>query len=319
MSTIPNQSTACWPLSSHQHCFSYLLGKWCFLVPKNSFTEYFSRFLFSPTLSLYALNLRPKSPQKTLLLVQFFLLSWKEEKYVGEKFFLTYDRIIITTGICPKTFAPIYPHYKSFDSYIKPQLVAPILVTPTSCISFDSYIKPQPSKSLRDFIIRCISFDSYIKPQHSWNGHSPWWLYIFWFLHQTTTRVRFSLNFLELYIFWFLHQTTTEVLGISSLVRCISFDSYIKPQPQEHLCKVLEVVYLLIPTSNHNLCEFLLCVQLLYIFWFLHQTTTLFVLGYWLWCCISFDSYIKPQLNMWRWDKSNVVYLLIPTSNHNHP
>ena len=24
-------------------------------------------------------------------------------------------------GICPKTFAPIYPHYKSFDSYIKPQ------------------------------------------------------------------------------------------------------------------------------------------------------------------------------------------------------
>ena len=72
--TIPNQSTACWPLSSHQHCFSYLLGKWCFLVPKNSFTEYFSRFLFSSTLSLYALNLRPKSPQKTLLLVQFFLL-----------------------------------------------------------------------------------------------------------------------------------------------------------------------------------------------------------------------------------------------------
>ena len=121
MPTIPNQSTACWPLSSHQHCFSYLLGKWCFLVPKNSFTEYFSRFLFSSTLSLYALNLRPKSPQKTLLLVQFFLLSWKEEKYVGEKFFLTYDRIMITTGICPKTFAPIYPHYKSFDFYIKPQ------------------------------------------------------------------------------------------------------------------------------------------------------------------------------------------------------
>lgn len=144
MSTIPNQSTACWPLSSHQHCFSYLLGKWCFLVPKNSFTEYFSRFLFSPTLSLYALNLRPKSPQKTLLLVQFFLLSWKEEKYVGEKFFLTYDRIIITTGICPKTFAPIYPHYKSFDSYIKPQHTKSLRGRQRGCISFDSYIKPQP-------------------------------------------------------------------------------------------------------------------------------------------------------------------------------
>ena len=137
------QSTACWPLSSHQHCFSYLLGKWCFLVPKNSFTEYFSRFLFSSTLSLYALNLRPKSPQKTLLLVQFFLLSWKEEKYVGEKFFLTYDRIMITTGICPKTFAPIYPHYKSFDSYLKPQPTRCQVHPLDGCISFDSYIKPQ--------------------------------------------------------------------------------------------------------------------------------------------------------------------------------
>ena len=163
--TIPNQSTACWPLSSHQHCFSYLLGKWCFLVPKNSFTEYFSRFLFSSTLSLYALNLRPKSPQKTLLLVQFFLLSWKEEKYVGEKFFLTYDRIMITTGICPKTFAPIYPHYKSFDSYIKPQLEPTQTRKHKSCTSFDSYIKPQqyPHRGFRRS--RCISFDSYIKPQ----------------------------------------------------------------------------------------------------------------------------------------------------------
>ena len=173
MSTIPNQSTACWPLSSHQHCFSYLLGKWCFLVPKNSFTEYFSRFLFSPTLSLYALNLRPKSPQKTLLLVQFFLLSWKEEKYVGEKFFLTYDRIIITTGICPKTFAPIYPHYKSFDSYIKPQLSTLIIFLCLRCISFDSYIKPQLRCFAEVARKRCISFDSYIKPQRAAAGGVP--------------------------------------------------------------------------------------------------------------------------------------------------
>ena len=34
-------------------------------------------------------------------------------------------------------------------------------------------------------------------------------------------------------------------------------------------------------------------------------------------CCISFDSYIKPQLK-WRYEESfYVVYLLIPTSNHN--
>lgn len=25
----------------YQHCFSYLLGKWCFLVQKNSFAEFF--------------------------------------------------------------------------------------------------------------------------------------------------------------------------------------------------------------------------------------------------------------------------------------
>ena len=224
------QSTACWPLSSHQHCFSYLLSKWCFLVPKNSFTEYFSRFLFSSTLSLYALNLRPKSPQKTLLLVQFFLLSWKEEKYVGEKFFLTYDCIMITTGICPKTFAPIYPHYKSFDSYIK----------------------PQPITTMRQGWMCCISFDSYIKPQH-----------------------------------WVCGQL------------------------------VCSVVYLLIPTSNHNWCHPWWCSYLLYIFWFLHQTTTIRKLKIKVICCISFDSYIKPQLTAIAAVARNVVYLLIPTSNHN--
>ena len=234
MSTIPNQSTACWPLSSHQHCFSYLLGKWCFLVPKNSFTEYFSRFLFSPTLSLYALNLRPKSPQKTLLLVQFFLLSWKEEKYVGEKFFLTYDRIIITTGICPKTFAPIYPHYKSFDSYIKPQLVAPILVTPTSCISFDSYIKPQQVLPHNHrwrvvyLLIPTSNHNFYYLPS------APWKLYIFWFLHQTTTLCssywwRTSCISFDSYI---KPQHTKSLRGRQR--GCISFDSYIKPQPIEY-------------------------------------------------------------------------------------
>ena len=34
--------------------------------------------------------------------------------------------------------------------------------------------------------------------------------------------------------------------------RCISFDSYIKPQPLLGGCSILCVVYLLIPTSNHN-------------------------------------------------------------------
>ena len=35
-------------------------------------------------------------------------------------------------------------------------------------------------------------------------------------------------------------------------VRCISFNSYIKPQPLEVALRILCVVYHLIPTSNHN-------------------------------------------------------------------
>ena len=57
-------------------------------------------------------------------------------------------------------------------------------------------------------------------------------------------------------------------------VGCISFDSYIKPQPP-----VYEEVQ--------------------------HEG------------CISFDSYIKPQLLAVTHAFSAVVYLLIPTSNHN--
>ena len=56
---------------------------------------------------------------------------------------------------------------------------------------------------------------------------------------------------------------------------CISFDSYIKPQLVIFLSRILVVVYLLIPTSNHNQ---------------------------------------KSQENV----NKSVVYLLIPTSNHNH-
>ena len=35
-------------------------------------------------------------------------------------------------------------------------------------------------------------------------------------------------------------------------------------------------------------------------------------------CCISFNSYIKPQLSRTTTDIHQVVYHLIPTSNHNH-
>ena len=166
----------------------------------------------------------------------------------------------------------------------------------------------------------------------------------------------------KLYIFWFLHQTTTIANCHLARIRCISFDSYIKPQPHRRwvCCKPVvylliptsnhnskqkyktlwKVVYLLIPTSNHNQvlpcianCQlyifwflhqtttsqsYMTEVDRLYIFWFLHQTTTCSQLTkkcvklYIFWflhqtttpkagytsgdSCISFDSYIKPQL-----------------------
>ena len=120
---------------------------------------------------------------------------------------------------------------------------------------------------------------------------------------------------------------------------CISFDSYIKPQLIVLLGLFEYVVYLLIPTSNHNLVRlsplpsivvYLLIPtsnhngrgrwlrrSALYIFWFLHQTTTVFQSRLWRFSCISFDSYIKPQLTINKAWVFLVVYLLIPTSNHN--
>ena len=40
-------------------------------------------------------------------------------------------------------------------------------------------------------------------------------------------------------------------------LRCISFDSYIKPQQGNHNSRSPHVVYLLIPTSNHNIVAML--------------------------------------------------------------
>ena len=164
-----------------------------------------------------------------------------------------------------------------------------------------------------------------------------------------------------MYIFWFLHQTTTFQASETCTPSCISFDSYIKPQPllllpSSSLCcisfdsyikpqlhgidsEIFIVVYLLIPTSNHNCCQYQTLALQLYIFWFLHQTTTVPQLTTSLQRCISFDSYIKPQLlpptnrmlhsciSFYSYIKPQltaysfhilfVVYLLIPTSNHN--
>ena len=120
-----------------------------------------------------------------------------------------------------------------------------------------------------------------------------------------------------LYIFWLLHQTTTECLPAFFLFCCISFDSYIKPQPLRCFVCPQSVVYLLTPTSNHNITTSLDEYKALYIFWLLHQTTTLTDIRKIAGRCISFDSYIKPQQGAAISRMLRVVYLLTPTSNHN--
>ena len=209
----------------------------------------------------------------------------------------------------------------------------------------------------------CISFDSYIKPQHL--PRRLLLLFVVYLLIPTSNHNHVSpiLNYLVLYIFWFLHQTTTKQAKERYNISCISFDSYIKPQPAKVADKIQYVVYLLIPTSNHNFVARRFFYTQLYIFWFLHQTTTMRRIQANKRCCISFDSYIKPQLNdvlvgkgcqlyiFWFLHQTTtsmrgtlnaiccisfdsyikpqlisefcalriVVYLLIPTSNHNTP
>ena len=126
----------------------------------------------------------------------------------------------------------------------------------TSCISFDSYIKPQQQQRQSEGLPCCISFDSYIKPQRNSTarGHALC-----------------CISF-DSYIKPQLIQFFIEVN-----ISCISFDSYIKPQLPLNVIVKWKVVYLLIPTSNHNWWSVGYFHYELYIFWFLHQTTTVFL------------------------------------------
>ena len=77
------------------------------------------------------------------------------------------------------------------------------------------------------------------------------------------------------------------------------------------------VVYRTIPTSNHNTILTFYQFTKLYIVLFLHQTTTQNVEFYFVPCCISYYSYIKPQPPLQTAAFTRVVYRTIPTSNHN--
>ena len=127
-------------------------------------------------------------------------------------------------------------------------------------------------------------------------------LYMSLFLHQTTTLPLFLVTHITLYMSLFLHQTTTCESSFSFIFCCICLYSYIKPQRKMGLvvlrgsCICLysyikpqhvrgrrenhHVVYVSIPTSNHNRGCPIRKPSLLYMSLFLHQTTTLIVCLY---------------------------------------
>ena len=185
----------------------------------------------------------------------------------------------------------------SLDSYIKPQprhAPSPVAVC---CLSLDSYIKPQRTT----LCVGCFAVVYLLIPTSNHNVEveihlAPmlfisWFLhqtttiagpiaaavvlFISWFLHQTTTRYHDMTGKAQLFISWFLHQTTTQRPWCPPPDRCLSLDSYIKPQLKGGQPYHPWVVYLLIPTSNHNFRLIMDGVTRLFISWFLHQTTTL--------------------------------------------
>ena len=103
-------------------------------------------------------------------------------------------------------------------------------------------------------MLRCISFDPYIKPQHRYD---------------TIAYEAGCISF-DPYI-----KPQLKTFLPFTLISCISFDPYIKPQLLTFLWLLLLVVYLLIPTSNHNCQPVFSRFVMLYIFWSLHQTTTI--------------------------------------------
>ena len=123
-------------------------------------------------------------------------------------------------------------------------------------------------------------------------------LYIVLFLHQTATfnlRLRSRIG---LYIVLFLHQTATRV---APLVQSRSVVYRSIPTSNRNLSlnggANFIVVYRSIPTSNRNSGNHRLKARKLYIVLFLHQTATAGCVQPKTDGCISFYSYIKPQLS----------------------
>ena len=165
-----------------------------------------------------------------------------------------------------------------------------------SCISYYSYIKPQPqiyaetlvlvvyrtiptsnhNRLLSCLVILALYIVLFLHQTTTFtiSRTASYLLYIVLFLHQTTTLKRKGYTYDRLYIVLFLHQTTTGLQLPHRWICCISYYSYIKPQPRRCHTAGACVVYRTIPTSNHNSLGMLLPCYVLYIVLFLHQTTT---------------------------------------------
>ena len=121
-----------------------------------------------------------------------------------------------------------------------------------------------------------------------------------------------------LYLFPFLHQTTTWPLGGDEVVEVVSL-SFSTSNHNMRRVPCRGTLLYLFPFLHQTTTSISSCdgERKLYLFPFLHQTTTRFFSASSNLCCISFLFYIKPQ----RWGgvsrRGGVVSLSFSTSNHN--
>ena len=143
-------------------------------------------------------------------------------------------------------------------------------------------------------------------------------LFIILFLHQTTTADVNPFKQDSLFIILFLHQTTTLLPQFLDDLRCLSSCSYIKPQLSSmvsafRLCCLSSCSYIKPQHGHYSADGCRSCLSSCS-----YIKPQLFISFYlFSFCCLSSCSYIKPQRLSPSATSSQVVYHLVPTSNHN--
>ena len=140
----------------------------------------------------------------------------------------------------------------SFDSYIKPQQLrraalrfgVVYLLTPTSNHNYEGYqtqdqfvvyLLTPTSNHNKNLVISSVAAVVYLltpTSNHNLTLEDILRTSVVYLLTPTSNHNSPGYNIIcfSLYIFWLLHQTTTDTSFSPSYIRCISFDSYIKPQ-----------------------------------------------------------------------------------------